>query len=96
MHAVRAEAVEDVNCQSAMHDPDVLPHMYNVNDMNETFEKAIAPKEADCAPSGRCICGRPECHTCFPPQPPEIGPLLPPSEVWIVTSLPRLARSMPA
>ena len=95
-HAVKAEVFEDVNCNSAMHDPRVLPHMYNEADMNKTFEKAIAPKEADCAPSGKCICGRPECRVCFPPIPPEIGPPLPLSEVRVVTSLPRLARSMPA
>ena len=73
-----------------MHDPAVLPHMYLPNDIEEFFEKAVAPDELDCAPTGACICSRPECKVCFPPPAPEFGPAVENSEAWIFAG--RLAR----
>jgi len=75
---------DDVNNQSPMHDPAVLPHMYLPNDIEEFFEKAVAPDELDCAPTGACICSRPECKVCFPPPAPEFGPAVVNAEAWIV------------
>ena len=74
---------EDVNNLSPMHDPLVLPHMYADGDMEGLFEKAIAPREPDCAPSGACICSRPDCEICFPPPAPEFGPPIVDSEAWL-------------
>ena len=67
-----------------MHDPDILPHMYDIEEMSKTFETAVAPAELDCAPTGKCICSRPECRKCFPPRPDEFGPPIVNSEAWIV------------
>ena len=52
--------------------------------MSKTFETAVAPAELDCAPTGKCICSRPECRKCFPPRPDEFGPPIVNSEAWIV------------
>ena len=86
---------DDVNNHSPMHDPAVLPHMYLPNDLDDFFEKAVAPKELDCAPTGACICSRPECKVCFPPPAPEFGPAVENSEAWIVAGRPaRCPRSL--
>jgi hypothetical protein len=81
----------DVNNQSPAHDPDVLPHDYEINDLNDVFYKAVVPDDQDCAPSSRCICGRPDCKICFPPRPPEFGPPVAPAEAWMAAGgrLPR-------
>ena len=63
INAIQSEHDPDSNNQSPAHDPDVLPHLYETDDMNKFFEKAIAPAELDCASTGRCICSRPECRT---------------------------------
>ena len=78
-----------MNNQSEAHDPDVLPHMYEEVDRDRIFEKAVAPDELDCAPTGRCICSRPECAICFPPRAPEFGPPVINAEAW--WSTPRAA-----
>ena len=57
----------EANNQSTAHDPDVLPHDYASQDMDQIFMKAIVPDDHDGAPASRCICGRPDCRTCFPP-----------------------------
>ena len=67
-----------------MQDPDILSHMYDTNEMSNTFEIAVAPAELDCALSGQCICSRPECRVCFPLPKPDIGPRLTNSEAWII------------
>ena len=77
---------EESNNQSPMHDPAVLPHMYLDKDLDQLFEKAVAPPELDCAPTGSCICSRPECPVCFPPRAPEFGPAVVDSECWIAAS----------
>jgi hypothetical protein len=86
----------DANNQSPAHDPDVLPHDYASHDMDEIFMKAIVPDDHDGAPASRCICGRPDCSKCFPPQPPEFGPSPLPAESWMVCNgrLPRRLREM--
>jgi hypothetical protein len=89
-HVARMEPApgrdDDVNNHSPMHDPAVLPHMYLPSDLDELFEKAVAPKELDCAPSGVCICSRPECPACFPPPAPEFGPAVVNSEAWLAAA----------
>ena len=77
---------EDVNNASEMHDPDVLPHMYDQREMDRIFEKAEAPAELDCAPSGTCICSRPECGECFPPPAAEFGPPVANAEAWMFST----------
>ena len=67
-----------------MHDPDILPHMYDPEKMSKTFEIATAPVELDCAPTGECICSRPECRKCFPPRIGDFDPPIINSEAWIV------------
>ena len=84
VHAVQQDYDPEVNNKSPMHDPDVLPHMYDPEEMAKTFEVATAPIELDCAPTGRCICSRPTCQKCFPPLPAEFGPPIVNSEAWIV------------
>ena len=74
------------NDESEMHDPDVLPHMYDEVEMDRIFEKAVAPAELDCAPCNGCICSRPECSACFPPPLPEFGPPIANAETWVVSS----------
>ena len=76
----------DINNKSPMHDPDILPHMYDAEQMSKTCEIATAPVELDCAPTGQCICSRPECRKCFPPRIGEFGPPIVNSEAWIVVA----------
>ena len=81
-----------------MHDPDVLPHFYEAGDLDKLFDKAEAPAEMDCAPTGECICSRPECRVCFPSKEYSFGPAIVNSETWLVTghggSLPRKINSV--
>ena len=51
-----ATAHTDISEQSAMHDPDVLPHMYEQKDPENGSQHAEAPDELDCAATGRCMC----------------------------------------
>ena len=67
-----------------MHDPCVLPHMYDEVERDRIFEKAVAPAELDCAPTGGCICSRPECIECFPSPLPEFGPPVVNAETWMI------------
>ena len=84
VHAVQREHDPDANNRSPMHDPDLLPHMYDANGMSKTFEIAVAPAELDCSPTGQCIRSRPECRVCFPPPMPEFGLPVTNSEAWII------------
>lgn len=84
VHSVQKDYDPDTNNRSPMHDPDVLPHMYDPEEMSKTFEVATAPDELDCAPTGRCICSRPTCRECFPLRPAEFGPPIGNSEAWII------------
>ena len=84
INAIQSEHDPDANYQSPMYDPDVLPHLYEAGDRDKLFEKATVPAEMDCAPTGRCICSRPECGICFPPRGPEFGPAVTNSEAWLV------------
>ena len=77
------QGIEDPNCQSPAHDPDVLPHAYSDKDLNELFTKAIVPPDDGIALHDRCICSRPECRRCFPPPAPEFGPPVGPAEAWV-------------
>ena len=72
----------DANNRSLMHDPDILPHMYDAKEMSKTFEIAVAPAELDCDPTGQCTCSRPECRACYPPPMSEFGPPVTNSEAW--------------
>ena len=85
-NGVQPAAGQDVNNASEMHDSDVLPHMYDQVEMDRIFEKAEAPAELDCAPTGGCICSRPECGECFPPPLPEFGPPVVNAETWLVSA----------
>ena len=69
-----------------MHDLEIMPHMYDSKEMSKTFEMAVAPAELDRAPTGQCICSRPECRVCFPPPMTEFGPPVTNSEAWIIDS----------
>ena len=80
INAIRSEHDPHINNQSPTHDPDALPHLYETDDMNELFEKAIAPDEMDCSPTGKCICSHPECRVCFPSKEYEFGPAITKSE----------------
>ena len=73
-----------MNNESEMHDPCVLPHMYDEVERDRIFEKAVAPAELDCAPTGGCICSRPECSDCFPPPLSEFGPPVVNAETWMI------------
>ena len=81
-----ATAHIDINEQSTMHDPDVLPHMYVHRDLDLISQRAEAPDELGCAPTGRCICSRPECGDCFPGLAPEFGPPITNAEAWLMSS----------
>ena len=98
MNANQSEHDPGASNQSPTHDPDVLLHLYNASDMDKLFERATAPPEMDCAPTGRCICSRPECGVCFPPRGHEFGPAVTNSETWLVAgrggSLPRRQNSV--
>ena len=48
-NGLTATAHNDINEQSAMHDPDVLPHMYEQKDLEKIFQRAEAPDKLDCA-----------------------------------------------
>ena len=76
----------------------MLPHLYEAGDMDKLFEKAVAPDEMDCAPTGKCICSRPEGRVCFPPKEYSFGPAIVNSEAWLVAgyggSLPRQINSV--
>ena len=41
-HAVQHDYDPEVNNKSPMHDPDILPHMYDIEEMSKTFETAVA------------------------------------------------------
>ena len=84
VHAVQHEHDPDANNKSPMHDPDILPQMYDAHEMSKTFEIAVAPAELDFAQTGQCTCSRPECRVCFPPPMPEFGPPVTNSEAWII------------
>ena len=74
---------------SEAHDPAVLPHEYNDEDLEKLFKKAEVPAEVD-ASSLNCICSRPECKRCFPPRAREFMPPVSGAEAWAVfTQLPR-------
>ena len=75
----------DINEQSAMHDPDVLSHTYEQKDLEKIFQPAEAPDELDRAPTGRCICSSPECGDCFPGMAPEFGPPITNAEAGIMS-----------
>ena len=60
---------EDTNNHGPAHDPDILPHNYNDEDLNSMFPRVVAPEDPDGVPTDQCICGRPTCVKCFPPQP---------------------------
>ena len=98
INAIQDEHDPDSNNQSPTHNPDALPHLYETDYMNKLFEKAVAPAEMDCAPTGQCICSRPECRTWCPPKEYELGPAINSSEAWLVTghggSLPRRQNSV--
>ena len=81
-----AAGLEDPNCQSPVHDPDVLPHEYDADELDRLFEKAVAPDELDCAPTSRCICSRPDCSNCFPPRASELAPPVTNAEAWVCAS----------
>ena len=82
VNAVQHEA--DVNNNSQSHDPDVLPHDYSSNDMDEIFTKAVVPDDDECAPVSACMCSRPDCRQCFPPRPQEFGAAAGFQEAWMV------------
>ena len=98
INAIQSENDPDVNNQSPMHDPDVLPHYYEAGDIDKLFDKAIAPDELDCAPTGECICSRPECRVCFPTKNYGFIPAIVNSEAWLADghdgSLPRQINSV--
>ncbi len=79
----------DPNNESMAHDPDVLPHDYNDCDMDEIFFKAVVPDDLEKAPASRCMCGRPDCGKCFPPQPSEFSPPITGAEAWLMQKYPR-------
>ena len=80
---MQAEHDPEAKNKSPTHDPDVLSHMYDIGDMNTTFEVATAPAE--------CICSRPGCRICFPPRVSEFGPPVTNSEVWLVAGPKRVS-----
>ena len=60
---------DDINNQGPAHDPDILPHNYNDEDLKSMFPRAVAPEDPDGVLTDQCICGRPARVKCFPPQP---------------------------
>ena len=76
--------ITDVNNASEMHDPSFLPHDFVSEDIERMFPKAKAPPELDFSSSCRCMCGRPECRTCFSPQVDEFGQASSHAEAWVV------------
>ena len=74
--AIQSEHDSDVNNQSPMYDPDVLPHFYEAGDLDELFDKAVAPVEMECAPTGKCIWSLPSCRVCFPSKEYSFGPAI--------------------
>ena len=52
---------EDDNNHAPAHDPDILPHNYNDEDVNNLFPQAVAPADPDGSPTDQCICERPTC-----------------------------------
>ena len=82
VHAVQHEHDPDANSRSPMRDPDILPHMYDTNEMSKTFEISVAPAELDCALTLQCMCSRPKCRVCFPPPMSEFGPPVTNSEAF--------------
>ena len=51
-HSMQEEHDAEANNNSAAHDPDVLPHIYDDEELDNIFERVIAPAEMDCALSG--------------------------------------------
>ena len=60
---------EDTNNQGQTHEPDILPHNYNDEDLKSMFPGAVAPEDPDEVPTDQCISGRPTRVDCFPPHP---------------------------
>ena len=60
---------EDDIIHGPAHDRDILPHSYNDEDLNNLFPQAVAPEDPDGVSTDQCICGRPTCVKCFPPDP---------------------------
>ena len=57
---------EDVNNAGPAHDPDVLPHSYANDDLEQMFPRAIAPDDPEGIAPDHCICCRPGCVKCYP------------------------------
>ena len=88
-----AQTEADPNNTSRSHDPDVLPHDYNDEDLDEIFYKAVVPGDGDGAAASTCICGRPDCLECFPAQPRGMVGDRGLAEAWLTTTTGRLSRS---
>ena len=88
-----AQTEADPNNTSRPHDPDVLPHDYNDEDLDEIFYKAVVPGDGDGAAASTCICGRPDCLECFPAEPRGMVRDRGLAEAWLTTTTGRLSRS---
>ena len=64
-----ATLADDINKQGPAHDPDILLHNYNDEDLNSMFPRAVASEDPDGVPTYCCICCLRTCAKCFPPQP---------------------------
>ena len=62
----KAQDPDDDYAHIPLHDPDVLPHEYLQEDLDQLFPLAVAPEEPDGTAPNQCICHRPECSECFP------------------------------
>ena len=82
--AYHEQEQSDINNRSIAHDPDVLPHMYDEDDMNDIFLRAVVPDDGDSASATRCMCSRPECGVCFPKVRSEFGSIDEFAEAWLV------------
>ena len=67
-HVASLDNDDDSN-RGPAHDPDILPHNYDDSDLNNMFPRVVAPQDPDGVPTDQCICCRPSCVKCFPPQP---------------------------
>jgi hypothetical protein len=73
----------DPNNRSIAHDPDVLPHAYSEDDMDQIFLRAVVPDDGDSSSAVKCMCSRPECGVCFPKAKPEFSTINEYAEAWI-------------
>ena len=59
----------DDNDQGPAHSPVILSHDDHDDDLDKMFPRAVAPEDPERVPTDQCICCRPSCVKCFPPQP---------------------------